>query len=55
MNLKRNHEHFYHRQGLMFVCGMEWLDFVVGIENPCELHFETINYVKELNYVKEHT
>ena len=40
--MKKNHNYYYQCQGLLYVCKMKWIDFVVRTENPYELHIERI-------------
>ena len=48
VKLKKNHNYYYQCQGLLYVCEMKWIDFVVRTENPYELHIERIMLDDEL-------
>nr|XP_034320463.1 uncharacterized protein LOC105318911 [Crassostrea gigas] len=42
LSLKVNHDYYYQCQGLMNICGTEWIDFVVRTLNPYHLFIERI-------------
>lgn len=42
LSLKENHDYYYQCQGLMNICGTEWIDFVVCTLNPYHLFIERI-------------
>lgn len=48
LTLKQNHLYYYQCQGLLNICGLEWLDFVVQTVNPYQLHIEEIRRDKDL-------
>ena len=46
--VKKNHNYYYQCLGLLLVCNMDWIDFVVRMENPYELHVERLTFDKDL-------
>ena len=42
LKLKQNHNYYYQCQGLLHICNMPWIDFVVRTCNPYQLHIERI-------------
>jgi hypothetical protein len=43
LHLKNEHPYFYQVHGLLNVCKMPWLDFVVRRTNPHQMHVERIH------------
>jgi hypothetical protein len=48
LHLKRNHSFFYQVQGLANILEKDWVDFVVRVERPYQLHIERIMRDKQL-------
>ena len=46
--VKKNHNYYYQCLGLLYVCKMDWKDFVVRTENPYELHVERLTFDEDL-------
>ncbi|CAG2202047.1 unnamed protein product [Mytilus edulis] len=42
LTLKKNHNYFYQCQGLMNICKLPWIDFIVRTTNPYEINIERI-------------